>query len=202
MSRVSVKDSASTFLTPTLLFVALTCSGCGASSTSGGAGSPVVITTRTAMTSSPAGGDHHLTVSASCQPGEQLVAGGYAAVGVFESDYTLLATYPSAATTWTVRANSGSSYQLQAIVYCLASYPSLGIQIHQASVCPAGTVRLSMGFQGAISYVVCSAHGATPTANGFRLGSTEVDCMSHATGTSSSESRTFSYTCVVLHAAA
>jgi hypothetical protein len=159
---------------------------------------------------SQTGTDHHLTVSASCQSGEQVLAGGHAAVDVFESDYTLLSSYPSAADTWTVSADSGSSYELQTFVYCLSSTPSLGIQRLQASACPVGTARLGAGFQGAISstgsaatpYVLCASHGVTATASGFRVGETEVDCVNQATGDDRTESRTFSYTCMMVRVTA
>jgi hypothetical protein len=140
-----------------------------------------------------------------------MVAGGYAVVGVFESDYSLLATYPSADQTWTVSADSGSTYTLQSLVYCLSASPSLGIQRLQARNCPPGTVHLSSGFYGAIPlggntattpYVLCASRGVTPTAQGFRVGTTELDCASQATGDSQSESRTFSYTCTAIRASA
>jgi hypothetical protein len=175
---------------------------------SGPAGT-VVIVTRLASASSPAGADHHLDVSVSCRPGEQLLAGGYAAVAVFESDYTLLSIYPATDTTWRVAANSGSSYQLQALAYCLASSPSLGIRALQASACPRGTVHLTGGFKGfdpdragtGMPYVLCASRGVTPTARGIRVGHIELDCASHATGDEQSESRTFSFTCATTRAA-
>ncbi|HKT38383.1 MAG TPA: hypothetical protein VJR48_08415, partial [Ktedonobacterales bacterium] len=164
---------------------------------------------RMASADSPAGDDHHLSVSASCRPGEQLLAGGYAAVAVFESDYSLLSFYPAADNTWTVSANSGSSYQLQAFAYCLVASPSLGIRALRAATCPEGMARLASGIGGAnpdsgnagTPYVLCAAHGVTPTAHGVRVGAIELDCASHATGSDLSESRTFSYTCVTADAA-
>lgn len=167
------------------------------------------VITRMASADSPAGVDHHLSVSVSCRPGEQLLVGGYAAVAVFESDYTLLSSYPAADNTWTVSANSGSSYQLQAFAYCLAAYPSLGIRALKAATCPEGMAHLASGVRDAnpdsgsagTSYVLCAAHGVTPTAHGVRVGAIELDCASHATGSDLSESRTFSYTCVTIGAA-
>ena len=167
------------------------------------------IETCMASADSPAGTDHHLTVSASCRSGGQMLAGGYTAVDVFESDYSLLSTYPSAQNTWTVSTDSGSSYGLQTFVYCLSSTSSLGIQRLQANACPVGTVRLSAGFQGVSSskgiastpYVLCASHGITATASGFRMGDTELDCADQATGDDRSESRSFSYTCTVAQAA-
>jgi hypothetical protein len=181
------------------------CAGSGVG-TAGGVGK---IVTRMANARSPVGGDHQLTISASCRSGEQMLAGGYAVVDVFESDYSLLSAYPSAAETWTVSADSGANYELQSLAYCLASAPSLGIQRLQASACPQGTVHLSSGFQGVIlssgnartPFVLCASRGVTPTAHGFRIGTTELDCANQATGSSQSESRTFSYTCVVVRSA-
>jgi hypothetical protein len=205
MNRPPTRQRSSALLVLALgsLLVALVCGGCRPASVSGGSVAAGVIVTRTASASSSAGADHHLTVSASCRSDEQMLAGGYAAVAVFESDYTLLSTYPSAIDTWTVSTDSGSSYQLEAFVYCLSSYPSLGIQIHQSGDCPTGAVRLSTGLQGVnpftgtagTPYVLCASRDVTPTSQGFRVGSTELDCASQATGNSLSESRTFSYTC-------
>jgi hypothetical protein len=81
--------------------------GCGAGASSRPSGGTGGIVTHTASATSPAGGDHHLTVSVTCAPGEHLLAGGYAVVNVFESDYSLHSTYPSADATWTVGTESG-----------------------------------------------------------------------------------------------
>lgn len=180
-----------------------------APATSGATPRVAGVITRMASADSPAGGDHHLSVSVSCRPGEQLLAGGYAAVAVFESDYTLLSSYPAADNTWTVSANSGSSYQLQAFAYCLAGYPSLGIRALEAAACPEGMAHVADGVRNAnpdsgnagTPYALCAAHGVTPTAHGIRVGAIELDCASHATGSDLSESRTFSYTCVTTRAA-
>jgi hypothetical protein len=171
--------------------------------------SVATIVTRTASADSPAGSDHHLTVSASFRPGEQLLGGGYILDDVFESDYSLIAAYPATDHTWTVSADSGSSYQLQALAYCLVGSPSLGIQALQAATCPTGMTLLSEGgrdtpsFSGAngAPYVLCAARGVTQTAHGIRVGALELDCAHAATGNDQSESRSFSYTCAMTPAA-
>lgn len=164
------------------------------------------IITRMVSANSPGEGDHHLSVSVSCRPGEQMLAGGYAVVAVFESDYTLLAFYPAADNIWAVSADSGSSYQLQAFAYCLAGTPSLGIQALEAATCPAGMAHLADGARdvnpasggAGTPYVLCAARGVTLTPHGIRVGSAELDCAHHATGSDLSESRTFSFTCVTV----
>lgn len=200
-----------------LLAVALIADGCGVTSTGSGSSSSSVvpptahIIARTSTaTSSEDTDDHHLKVSASCHSGEQMLGGGYSLQGVFESDYTLLAFYPAAPATWTVRTDSGSTYQLQTIVYCLASYPSLGLKILRAKTCPAGMVQTASGVSATgvdaapsnvTPYAVCGSHHLTATAKGFHVGSTEVDCVSESTGDNFSETRSFSYTCSVTSSA-
>lgn len=164
---------------------------------------PPAIVTRSASADAPEGSDYHLSVSASCRPGEQMLAGGYALEDVFESDYRLLADYPAANNTWRVDTESGSHYQLQALTYCLTNSPSLGIQALQASACPAGMTLLRQGFKGATPltgsagtpYTLCAARGVTLTAHGVRVGGVELDCASQATGNDLSETRSFSSTC-------
>lgn len=162
---------------------------------------PPAIITRSASANSPEDSDHHLSVSVSCHPGEQMLAGGYALDDVFESDYMLLASYPATDNTWRVETDSGSHYQLQVLAYCLTNSPSLGIRALQASACPAGMTRLSQGVNHATPYALCAAHGATLTAHGIQVGALEFDCASQATGTDQSETRSFSYICVAIHAA-
>jgi hypothetical protein len=194
-----------------LLAVSLIAGGCGVPSTNSSSSSVVpstaLIIARTSTASSPVGIEgHHLTASASCRPGEQMLGGGYSLQGVFESDYMVLATYPAAPGTWTVRTASGSTYQLQTIVYCLASYPSLGLQIQRAESCPAGMVQTATGFSstsadsapGTVThYVVCGSQHLSATAKGFRVGSSELDCVNQSTGNNLSETRSFAYTCSV-----
>jgi hypothetical protein len=210
MSLMLRKPTSAPALLALLLVIVLAAdAGCGLSSTSASPPTSAVIVTRmSAMANSPIGSVHHLDVSISCDPGEQMLAGGYVAEDVFESDYSVLTNYPSGVATWTVSVDSGSTFQLEAMVYCLSSYPSLGIQILRADTCPPGAVQTAMGFQGAnpygpsgpstgTPYMLCSFHYAVATGAGFRLGSTEVTCASQSTGNNLSESRTFSYTCSV-----
>jgi hypothetical protein len=197
-----------------LLLGTLIAGGCGASpagsdstSSSGVPSSAHIIArTATAASTDEVDGHQYLKVSASCHDGEQMLAGGYSLEDVFESDYFLLAAYPSAPGTWTVRTDSGSTYQLQAIVYCLSGYPPLGLRILRDNSCPAGTVQTNSGFDSTspdnspgtgISYVICGSRHLTATGSGFLVGGTEVDCTSQSTGTSLSETRSFSYTCSV-----
>jgi hypothetical protein len=143
------------------------------------------------------GGNYHLTASASCRSGEQELGGGYVLNDVFESDYQLEASYPSSMTTWTVSTNSSSHYQLQALVYCVQAYPALGLTILQAPACLEGSVQLSSGFNAGQADVLCATHfvraGATPDS--FWLGTVEVQCAAASTGSSLSETRSFSFTC-------
>jgi hypothetical protein len=209
MSRNKKNLIAAPALLASLLLITLAAgAGCGLTSASTASSTPpssaVILTRMSPFLNSPIGIDHHLSASASCRPGEQMLAGGYIAQDVFESDYFVLATYPSTAATWTVSVDSGSTFQLQALVYCLSSYPSLGMQILQVNSCPAGAVPTAIGFKSTsryarpgTPYVLCSFHYAVATSTGFRLGSTEVTCANQSTGNSLSESRTFSYICSV-----
>jgi hypothetical protein len=185
-----------------LLALAAGCANGGAGNTS--TGGPTASSDRVSIVSysnsveSPSGGDHHLTAAASCKAGEQMLAGGYVADDVFESAFFLDASYPSASATWTVNANSISNYRLEALVYCLQAYPSLDIQILQANECPNATILLSQGVQGPTPYILCaSAHYVSPLSggSGFRIGSVAVRCGDASTGTTISETRSFSYTC-------
>lgn len=159
--------------------------------------SRVTIVSRSATVSAQEGGNYHLTASASCRPGEQLLAGGYTLDDVWESDYVLEANYLVNSTTWTVRTNSSSHYQLEAFAYCVQDYPDLGIQRVQATQCPSGSVLLSSGIQASTPVALCALHyvmmGTAPQS--FRLGAVEVHCEASSTGNSLSETRSFSFTC-------
>ncbi len=94
------------------------------------------------------------SVSVSCQPGEQMIGGGFAASNLFEYAAYIEASYPSDAATWTVTGVAPASYfNLAAEVYCLSAPVSLGVQIVHAGApggriaCPQGTILLSGGFQ-------------------------------------------------------
>jgi len=71
-----------------------------------------------------------LTVSASCQGGEQMLGGGYN-IGSSNHGYSAASSYPSSPTTWTVSAVAAGpdSLELQTYVGCLNANYSLGIQI-------------------------------------------------------------------------
>ncbi len=71
-----------------------------------------------------------LTVSASCQGGEQMLGGGYN-IGSNDHGYSAASSYPSSPTTWTVSAVAAGpdSMELQTYVGCLNANYSLGTQI-------------------------------------------------------------------------
>jgi hypothetical protein len=96
------------------------------------------------------------SVSVSCQPGEQLLGGGFSSSDLFEYAATIAASYPSSATTWTVTVAAPSSYfDIQAAAYCLPATAPFHIQIVQAGgsigasvaavTWPGATVLLSGG---------------------------------------------------------
>ena len=92
------------------------------------------------------------SVSASCQAGEQMIGGGFAANNLFEYAASIEASYPSNANTWTVTGTAPASYfDLSAEVYCVSAPVVLGVQIVQGTgghaVCPTGSELLSGGFQ-------------------------------------------------------
>lgn len=60
-------------------------------------------------------------VSVSCQPGEQVLGGGFSSGGLFEYAAFLEASYPSSPTTWSVMA-FGPTFGLEAEVYCLPTH--------------------------------------------------------------------------------
>jgi hypothetical protein len=94
-------------------------------------------------------------VSASCQPGERMLGGGFIASNLFEYAAYIYASYPSGPATWTVVGyGPGSYFQLEADVYCAPEVPAAAVHIVHASgastataACPQGTVLLSGGFQ-------------------------------------------------------
>jgi hypothetical protein len=111
-------------------------------------------------------------VSASCQTGEQMIGGGFAASDTFEYAAIIAASYPASATTWTVAATSGPGFMLNVEVYCLWSSIDLDVKIVHAPAapdgavaCPAGSILLSGGFQGDSSSVA-----SRPEGNGWYAG--------------------------------
>lgn len=118
------------------------------------------------------------TVVATCQPGEQLLSGGYS-VYAFEAAATVVASYPSGPDAWTVtddNTRGPSSVQITASANCLQAPYSAGIHIvsstsqssdntPQATTagCPSGSVITGGGFQAADS-----AATSMPTSQGWR----------------------------------
>ena len=120
-------------------------------------------------------------VSVSCQPGEQVLGGGFSSGGLFEYAAFLEASYPSSPTTWSVMA-FGPTFGLEAEVYCLPTTVPLGVQIVQASgtgvvgaACPQGTVLFGGGFQS--SQVIGASR---PQGNGWMSASTDARVKGYA----------------------
>jgi len=114
---------------------------------------PMHVITHTAQAYVPSG--KVTSVSVSCQPGEQLLGGGFSSSNLFEYDANIAASYPSSATTWTVTAALSPDFDVEAAAYCIPATVPLSIQILQASgatgatvACPEATVLLSGGAQG------------------------------------------------------
>lgn len=170
------------------------------------AGQIVTYSASTTVSSAPT---YQATLAPACGPGEQLLAGGYNATDVFESALFLDASYPSSLHTWTVSAHSTSSFDLQALLYCLRGGPSLGEQIVVNGACPRGTTLLSQGERGqgtmplsqgirsATTTTLCAAHDVTLGARlgDFQVGGYAAHCANTALGSNLSETRAFSYTC-------
>lgn len=115
------------------------------------------------------------TVSASCKPGEQMLGGGFGSSDLFESAASIISSYPSAASTWTVTGVAASFFNAEVEVYCLQSNLPLQVSIVHATApnvaCPQNTVLLSEGMRslssdvyspvGRRSYALCAARHAT-----------------------------------------
>jgi len=108
-------------------------------------------------------------VSVSCQPGAQMLGGGFSSSDLFEYAAFIDASYPSSATTWTVTAAPAPSFRVEAEVYCLPARVPFGIQIVRATGSPAGrvacpqrTVLLGGGYQS--SQPIGVSH---PQSNGW-----------------------------------
>ena len=118
------------------------------------------------------------TVVATCQPGEQLLSGGYY-VYAFEAAASVVASYPSGQDAWTVTDDNthGPSYvQIIAYANCLQAPYSVGMRIlsstsqpvgntfQETSVaCPSGAVITGGGFQAAGGVAA-----SMPTSRGWR----------------------------------
>ncbi len=178
-----------------LLCLALSLAACGVETLP--VGGLVITYTTSVKVDTVTASAYHATLVASCWAGEQLIAGGYSATDVFESDYFLDASYPSAPNAWMVSVHSGSYFALQVYVYCLRSGPALGARIIQGSACPAGTTRLSQGQRGGAPYTLCAAHAVTAgaTVGDFQVSSYTAHCANSSTGSNLSETRSFAYTC-------
>lgn len=125
------------------------------------------------------------TVTATCQPGEQLLSGGYY-VYAFEAAANVVASYPSGPDAWTVTDDNtlGPSYvQITAYANCLQAPYSVGIRMvsstsqssdntPQATIadCPSGSVITGGGFQGAGSIAA-----SMPNSHGWRSVLSEPD---------------------------
>lgn len=177
MSRSRRITAAWALSVSALLIGLLSTSGCSLGSGATGASKPAHdapasgVIARSASARFP--GDAPGQVSASCQAGSQMIGGGFAASDVFEYAASIIASYPSSANTWTVTAGSSSTFILEGDVYCLASTPSLGVQIVQTSAastsgasCPTGAIQLSDGFNHSTSqsYALCAAQRVSADA--------------------------------------
>jgi hypothetical protein len=115
------------------------------------------------------------TVTSACQPGEQLLSGGFY-VYAFEAAADVVASYPSTPNAWTVTDDNtlGPCYvTIFAYATCLQAPYSVGVRIvssaSQSSAgasqatstdCPPGAVITGGGFQGGIS-------SSRPTSSGW-----------------------------------
>jgi hypothetical protein len=147
-----------------------------------GAVSPhLQIATRVAKARAPTG--KATSVSASCQPGEQLLGGGFSSSNLFEYAATIAASYPSSATTWTVTAAAPSSYfDVEAAANCLPAMVPFNIQVVRAAgttgatvTCPQGTVLLSGGAQSSQPMDV-----SQPQGNGWMAASARASTQVYA----------------------
>ncbi len=108
------------------------------------------FTWRSSSTTIPAGAsDHNVTVG--CQPGEQLLSGGFfisSSNGAHSAD----SSYPSSNTTWTVSAHNAGATAITLYGYagCLAANFSLGMTVvssnSSAAHCPAGGIITGGGY--------------------------------------------------------
>jgi hypothetical protein len=116
------------------------------------------------------------TVSAVCQPGEQLLSGGFY-VYAFEAAADVVASFPSAPDAWTVTDDNtyGPSYvTIFAYATCLQAPYSVGVRITSSASqsssntsrgttanCPPGAVLTGGGFRGRIV-------SSMPTSSGWQ----------------------------------
>jgi hypothetical protein len=166
-----------------LLAILMSTSGCGVgrpgvttpSGRTPNAATQPSIATRSASVRVPSGASR-TAVSASCQPGEALIGGGYASSDTFEYAAIIVASYPTSATTWTVAASASPAFSLSVEAYCVPVSVVAGLKIAQAPMdptgevaCPAGSVLLGGGFQSDGPVVT-----TRPEGNGWYAGATRA----------------------------
>jgi hypothetical protein len=117
---------------------------------------PSTLTAKLVSYSSPsvrAETNQPATATATCNAGEQVIAGSFSA-DIFEAD-SIIASYPSSDHAWTVIADSPVSFIILSVqAYCVPADFPLGIKIVQGSgtvTCPTGSVLVNGGFQGGAS---------------------------------------------------
>ncbi|HEY7126587.1 MAG TPA: hypothetical protein VH540_21795 [Ktedonobacterales bacterium] len=102
------------------------------------------------------------TATATCNAGEQVIAGSFSAE-IFEAD-SVGASYPSSDHAWTVVASSPASFIVLSVqAYCVPADFPLGIKMVQGTgkiACPSGSVLVNGGFQG-------GAATSKPAGNGW-----------------------------------
>jgi hypothetical protein len=159
------------------LSLVVLCLACGSSSqvgvTADSAPQPLVPVIRSASVRVPSRAD--TPVSVSCQPGEQLLGGGFVAYNLFEYAAYLSSSYPSSATTWTVVGSAPAAYfNLEVDAYCASVTRPASIHVVHTTgsggataVCPHGSVLLGGGFHAADPVTA-----SRPQGNGWMAGST------------------------------
>lgn len=137
-------------------------------------------------------------VSVSCQPGEQMLGGGFSSSDLFEYAAFIEASYPSSATTWIVIAAPAPSFRVEADVYCFPALVPFDMQIVRATgspaarvACPPRTVLLSGGYQS--SQPIGVSH---PQSNGWMSASVGASIQVYALCAASHVLRSQVVTCV------
>jgi hypothetical protein len=121
---------------------------------------PAAVVVRSA--SGAARGGAGLTVSASCQNGEQMLGGGYS-IGSSNHTYSANSSYPSGPAIWTVSAVASGSdpLELQTYVGCVRAIYSLDIKVVPATFqVAAGTTPQA---------VIASCGGGVLTGGGVQI---------------------------------
>ncbi len=116
-------------------------------------------------------------VTATCEPGEQMLSGGYY-VYAWEAEANVVASYPSGPNAWTVTDDNthGTDLTITAYANCLQAPYSVGLRLVSSTslssgtpqattiACPSGAVLTGGGFQ-----VAGGIAALTPTAHGWRI---------------------------------